>query len=287
MGERTSVAAIVVLAQACTQSRSGPATVDAPRAEASARDGVVGTNAVASATSSPAASVRVDDGVSTKGGPTKWKDVALPAKAVGLVSNGLRLCAALEGGGFACGKPGGEFALVAGSSGLKLLDGRFGVTSDGTVIEMNEHWMARPIRPLDPPVGKALEVADLTTGLCRVAPSSEVICRDLAVPGLRGAVDVDAGLNAVCALLSNGRVSCWPDSEGDRALPPKPAPVAGVSDALALAATGRGDSFCALRRGHLLTCWGTDRWRDPFAIEEVQSFVGGTCAVLVNGGLAC
>ena len=103
----------------------------------------------------------------------------------------------------------------------------------------------------------------------------------VGVVGISDAVTVAAGWGHSCALREGGTISCWGDNQygqlgdgtggadGDLSL--VPVGVAGVSDAVAVAAGG-GYS-CALREGGAISCWGSNRsgqlgdgWRVRFVV---------------------
>lgn len=86
------------------------------------------------------------------------------------------------------------------------------------------------------------------------------------VKGLTGVSSLAAGQEHWCALMKNGTVQCWGSNEfgqlGDGTLPDgdknkvraTPAPVKGVTDAVAL--TCGGGSCCAQIKDKSLKCWG-------------------------------
>lgn len=81
--------------------------------------------------------------------------------------------------------------------------------------------------------------------ICAVAPTD--------VPTLADAVQVSIGGGTACALREGGSVACWGQvGQGTSAVP---TPVAGLDDAVAIAATDELDGHCALRTGGDIVCW--------------------------------
>ena len=81
------------------------------------------------------------------------------------------------------------------------------------------------------------------------------------VAGLTGAVALDAGAGATCAVLATGDVRCWgangsgqlgDGTTTDRA---QPVAVSGISDATGISVSDGGHA-CAVRAGGSVSCWG-------------------------------
>ena len=87
----------------------------------------------------------------------------------------------------------------------------------------------------------------------------------VAVKEITDSTAIDAGYFHTCALLSNGRVACWGANSvgqlgngesGQSALSVAPVEVAGITDAIKIAAGGR--NTCALHRDGSVSCWGSN-----------------------------
>ncbi len=139
-----------------------------------------------------------------------------------------------------------------------------------------------PRQPPAPPPDPLVKLAARGRHTCGFRQSGAVACwgyngdgqlgdgtrtdqgRPVAVAGVRGAVEVDAGLNFSCAREKSGRVLCWGNNEdgqlGDGkgaragARSPTPVTVQGLSDAVQIS-LGEHHA-CALRRGGTVRCWG-------------------------------
>jgi alpha-tubulin suppressor-like RCC1 family protein len=81
--------------------------------------------------------------------------------------------------------------------------------------------------------------------------------------GLSGAVQVSAGRNSTCAVLSTGEVYCWGEWEGGMVRPdrqrsgtPTPSKLEGLADVVQM--TGAYEDGCAVSRDHSLRCWGVN-----------------------------
>ena len=144
-------------------------------------------------------------------------------------------------------------------------------------------------------------------GRSNVRPSAEV------VPGLEDVLEIAAGREHTCALLSSGGVHCWGASfegqlgddsrhapEGSRATPE---PVLDIADATAIASGGAHS--CALREGGSISCWGSNGGGQlgagvarpavphPVAVEglsdavAVETGAAHTCALTAEGRVRC
>ena len=107
----------------------------------------------------------------------------------------------------------------------------------------------------------------------------------------RSASGVAAAHDHACALLSSGEVRCWGRNDegqlGDGTTEDRftPVPVAGVSDAIAVAVGG--GSSCAARRDGTAVCWGRGR---PGGDEPGPELVAGlerATSVALGGRHAC
>lgn len=139
---------------------------------------------------------------------------------------------------------------------------------------------------------------------------SPFVCQALG-PG-NSIVDIAAGAEHSCILMSSGSVWCWGRNDhgqvGDGRLASRFAPVqvAGISDAIAIA-TGTWQS-CARRRNGAVVCWGKNDYcalgfetANDFAIPVLFGSVDGTspralevagsleqtCVLLDDGSLRC
>jgi len=92
--------------------------------------------------------------------------------------------------------------------------------------------------------------------VCAVPPTD--------VPSLTDARQVSVGGGTACALRASGGVVCW-GTVGDGTVA-VPAPVLGLTDAVAIAATDELDGHCALRTSGDVVCWRSSL--------ELQSVVG-------------
>jgi len=131
----------------------------------------------------------------------------------------------------------------------------------------------------------------------------EVLSR---VAGCVRVVQLSAGHNYTCALLSSGKVMCWgwnQDGElgdGTTARACSPVVVQGLDDAVEIAAGFA--TVCARRRGGSIECWGldlrADYSREPpepalgtiVGLDDATGIcVGGAqgCAVRSNGAVSC
>ncbi|MDR2852836.1 MAG: hypothetical protein LBV61_07285 [Burkholderiaceae bacterium] len=140
------------------------------------------------------------------------------------------------------------------------------------------------------------------TGIQRLTP--------VEVVNLDHVVSLSAGDTHTCAVTRSGGVKCWGNNgsgqRGDGGSGwgrPEPVEVAGIHDAVAVSAGG--EHTCALTRGGVVKCWGsndkgqlgdgsrTTRWTPA----EVQGLAGGvaaisageihTCALTNAGALKC
>ncbi len=123
---------------------------------------------------------------------------------------------------------------------------------------------------------------------------------------------IDAGAEHTCALLANRTVMCWGHDEfgqigdgsiGRLTVRARPTPVAGLSDATAIAA-GRSHN-CAIRAGGTVSCWGgngsgqtgsgvyTDGEARPVTVPGITgatAIAAGwshSCAIVAGGEVRC
>lgn len=160
----------------------------------------------------------------------------------------------------------------------------------------------------------SLAAGGLTT--CAVRANGQASCWGhlpsvAPMPAFADARQVTLGAAHVCFLRKGGTIRCWGDnSEGQLGIgsdqplpPPTPQDVAGIDDAIAIAA-GRSHT-CALRSGGTVTCWGagdlgqlgdgavTSRTAPGPAVSGLADAVslgaGGasTCAVKAGGTAVC
>jgi alpha-tubulin suppressor-like RCC1 family protein len=136
----------------------------------------------------------------------------------------------------------------------------------------------------------------------------------LAVSGVTAATAVTGGGTYTCALLKNGKVSCWGSNisgqlgDGTTNDSFTPVAVSGVSTATTITAShGRMDSYghtCALLSDHTVKCWGrnivgqlgtgdtTDSYT-PISVTGLSGVVavqaGGfhNCAIITGGTVQC
>ena len=97
------------------------------------------------------------------------------------------------------------------------------------------------------------------------------------VPGIQDAVSVAVTSTNTCALLRSGKVACWgSDEDGqngdgeDQAPPGKITFVRGLTDAVALFGERWGATYCAVRRGGEVACWGRTL---SLVVPEEKDFV--------------
>lgn len=131
------------------------------------------------------------------------------------------------------------------------------------------------------------------------------------VAGLTDVAQVRIGVDAACARLTSGKVTCWGSGSrgqlgnGATDASPSPVEVSGIRDASELG--GGSYTFCALRRGGAPSCWGSNddgqlangksgREHDsstPVAVRNVRGVarLGDTtdsiCVALGNGEGRC
>lgn len=97
----------------------------------------------------------------------------------------------------------------------------------------------------------------------------------VSLPGGRRATAVSASSGHTCALLDDGRVTCWGDDSvgqlgnggmpGNVTSPPAPVALPGGDTAIAIATSGRdavarGAGTCALLAGGGVSCWGDQKY---------------------------
>ncbi len=124
----------------------------------------------------------------------------------------------------------------------------------------------------------------------------------LQVPGIAGAIDVEAGGQQTCALLASGSVLCWGYDffgmgDGQLGGSTQPVPVSGVTDAVGIA-VGR-DHACALLADTSVVCWGAEtsyfgNWDlTPVPIAGLMGATAlsagysHTCALVADGSVQC
>ncbi|MFU8805303.1 MAG: RCC1 repeat-containing protein, partial [Bradymonadaceae bacterium] len=126
--------------------------------------------------------------------------------------------------------------------------------------------------------------------------------------GLSGVVQLAAGNNHTCALLSNGTARCWGSNgfgqlgDGTRLDRPGPVVVAGLSD-IADIAVGNNHT-CALLAGGAVHCWGLNDYGQlgdgtetnriaPMEVEgvtdvvQITAGIDHTCALANDGTVRC
>jgi alpha-tubulin suppressor-like RCC1 family protein len=129
----------------------------------------------------------------------------------------------------------------------------------------------------------------------------------LPPPGRASAVAL--GDSSTCALLTDGKVTCWGSatdgalgnaSLGDQILPPPPVVLPAPGTATAIAA-GLGGDTCALLTDGTVACWGGGGsfgspiiWPSPQSVIGLTGKVAGIasgsreiCALLVSGSVQC
>jgi alpha-tubulin suppressor-like RCC1 family protein len=129
-------------------------------------------------------------------------------------------------------------------------------------------------------------------------------------PKVKGAIAIAAAVEHSCALLRSGEVRCWGSDYGggcgdgdDRKTPGTVVSVRGLTDAVALRGYAHSNSFCALRKGGGVACWGYvprpslrvhhDEFDAPTAIpalagaRDVAIDGEGICGVLGDGRILC
>jgi alpha-tubulin suppressor-like RCC1 family protein len=115
------------------------------------------------------------------------------------------------------------------------------------------------------------------------------------VSGLSNLVDIAVGPTNSCAATSGGAVFCWGSFFG-----PAPTPLAGITDAVQLAATSNNGSsgaggtnglpFCARRSNGRVSCWSDTGVTEDLNLDSVARLSmgnGHACAVTTNGELFC
>lgn len=134
-----------------------------------------------------------------------------------------------------------------------------------------------------------------TVSLRELQPADPVT---LPSPGRARAIT--AGTNHTCALLVDGRVSCWGQNSagqlgvgvaGDRSTPSDPIALQGSGRAKAISAGG--SHTCALHTDGTIACWGANVYgqlgdggtTNQFATHDVVWMPGGSTAVAVTAGL--
>lgn len=137
----------------------------------------------------------------------------------------------------------------------------------------------------------------------------------VALPAPSAASAITVGNYASCALLTNGRISCWgtdrwgtvgnSTENGNQAEPSAATPVGGT----AVQVSANGEASCALRANGNVYCWGSD-WDDqiasgvllgefdvprtdpivfpaPNSVAQVVLGDRNACARLTNGSVTC
>ncbi|MDD5434431.1 MAG: hypothetical protein PH343_03280, partial [Nitrospira sp.] len=122
------------------------------------------------------------------------------------------------------------------------------------------------------------------------------------------AVEVEAGTNHNCAVMSDGTVKCWGNNnfgqlgDGTQTNRTMPVAVSGISTAVAIA--GGYTHTCAVLAGGSVQCWGynnvgqlgdgtTTNHITPVVVSGISTAVGieagtyHTCAVLADGAVKC
>lgn len=124
----------------------------------------------------------------------------------------------------------------------------------------------------------------------------------VALPAPGRATAITAGTYHTCALLVDGRVSCWGSnssgqlgvgmwSPGDRSIPSAPISLQGSGRAKAI--TAGGSHTCALHTDGTIACWGYNLYgqlgdggnTNQFATHDIIGLPGGVRAVSVDAGL--
>lgn len=231
--------------------------------------------------------------------------VTTTASAIAASADGGTLCAITAFGNVDCWGPGGQPALVRGSrqvvgatsiavgSGFAcalIAGGR--VECWGSNNQFGQLGAGVPTSTTDPGVPQLLQAE---------------------VPDITNAVALASGRSHTCALLSDGRVSCWgsnsygqvgagvpPYYTGENPTP-MPVIVAGVDNAVSIVAAQ--SHTCALLAGGTVTCWGADKYTEGFGATTVATspttvagISGATalssggnevCAVTAGGAVTC
>lgn len=136
--------------------------------------------------------------------------------------------------------------------------------------------VAQPSARVVPGLGDAVFIAAGNTATCVVRESGEVTCwgnlgcssaaaacvAPVTVPNLDDARQVSVGNNTACALRATGSVVCWgvvASAAGGTQTVVTPVAIAGISDAVALAATDEvHGGQCALLANDDIVCWSAD-----------------------------
>ena len=164
-----------------------------------------------------------------------------------------------------------------------------------------------------PPAAKIVAGRAHSPSACALTKAGDVYCyghgteigdglplvsrRPVPIPGIRGAVEVEANLTSACALRADGTVTCWGDLGAPR----------GLRDIVALG------NPCALAKDGRVWCWGSnvngemglgrrerpgvsknpDIEHDPLPVpglrnvQSVSSTNGTTCALDRSGTVRC
>lgn len=161
----------------------------------------------------------------------------------------------------------------------------------------------------------ATSVSGGANSFCAILSGGTVACwganvgsfTPVTVAGLSGVSAVAVGEGYACALQSTGTVACWGSNadgqlgNGTTLASTSPTAVTGLTGAIAIAATQRDTSTCALLSGGTVQCWGdndegqlgngtTTNALTPTPVSnlsQVTAISGAACALLTTGQIEC
>ena len=118
-------------------------------------------------------------------------------------------------------------------------------------------------------------------------PSSSLI-RNIPLPeNLKDVTAIAAGYSHVCALESNGSVSCWGDNSAQQCIIPP-----GQNENITAIAAGKHFT-CAIKKNGSVSCWGDRDYGKidpPLGLTNVTSLTAGfshTCALKADRSITC